>query len=124
MKSGERLSFTYTPDGGVLVDVGGAVEASSKGMDRERVCTCPGVLPNVPVRKEMRMTRTQGAAQGGRARGPRAVEDASSGGRAAASIAGRSRSHGSGTLFVPSSSSGARRPTDQAVPVASHLLVA
>ena len=31
MKSGERLSFTYKPDGGVLVDVGGAVEGTVEG---------------------------------------------------------------------------------------------
>jgi len=31
MKSGERLSFTYKPDGGVLVDVGGAVDGRRCG---------------------------------------------------------------------------------------------
>ena len=55
---------------------------------------------------------------------PRGEGALGTGVRAAASITGRSRSGGRSTVLASSFSSGARRPTDQDVAVASHLLVA
>ncbi len=55
---------------------------------------------------------------------PRGESASSRGGRASGAMTGRSEARGSTTVFASSFSSGARRPTDQDVPVASHLLVA
>jgi hypothetical protein len=55
---------------------------------------------------------------------PRGESPSSCGARADASITGRSGSRGSTTVVASSFNSEARRPIDQDVPVASHLLVA
>src|SRR5262245_62049195 len=60
MKFGERLSFTDRPDGGVLVDVGGAVESTVEGDGTARGCAPVQGSADRTVRKEMRMTRTRG----------------------------------------------------------------